>query len=87
MSKYAYDRLFAQDNNFLLWIVEGFNADPDIVPDLDRFTAMMRGSLERVAAAAGVALAPKPASGARPAKQAEAPAAPRANGNGPVAAT
>ena len=35
----------------------GFNADPDIVPDLDRFTAMMRGSLERVAAEAGVPLA------------------------------
>src|SRR4029453_14233865 len=31
----------------------GFNADPDIVPDLDRFTGMMRSALERVAGDAG----------------------------------
>jgi WS/DGAT/MGAT family acyltransferase len=34
----------------------GFNADPDIVPDLDRFVSMMRRSLERVASEAGVKL-------------------------------
>ena len=61
----------------------GFNADPDIVPDLDRFTAMMRRSLERVAADAGVPLTapPKPATGAHRLKKVDAPAAPRANGN------
>jgi diacylglycerol O-acyltransferase len=66
----------------------GFNADPDIVPDLDRFTEMMRQSLERVASEAGVALAdaPKRVSGARRAKPADAPAAPRANDTGPAAA-
>src|SRR5262249_31960737 len=35
----------------------GFNADPDIVPDLDHFVQLMRGALERVAADAGVELA------------------------------
>jgi hypothetical protein len=34
----------------------GFNADPDIVPDLDRFVQMMRRSFERVASEAGVEL-------------------------------
>src|SRR5688572_15049902 len=34
----------------------GFNADPDIIPDLDRFVSMMRRSLERVASEAGVPL-------------------------------
>ena len=71
----------------------GFNADPDIVPDLDHFTALMRKSLERVAEEAGVALssaASPPAAARREKKEdvkADAPAAPRANGNGPVAAT
>jgi WS/DGAT/MGAT family acyltransferase len=66
----------------------GFNADPDIVPDLDRFADMMRRSFERVCAEAGVAVAaaPGPAAGARPAKKVDAPAAPRANGNRPAAA-
>jgi WS/DGAT/MGAT family acyltransferase len=63
----------------------GFNADPDIVPDLERFTEMMRRSLERVAGEAGVTLteAAKPAP-AR-ARAGKAGDAPRANGNGPVA--
>lgn len=56
------------------------------MPDLDRFTELMRGSLERMAAEAGVSLTAKPAAVARPAKQADAPAVPRANGNGPVVA-
>jgi WS/DGAT/MGAT family acyltransferase len=57
----------------------GFNADPDIVPDLANFAAMMRRSLERVAAAAGVPLAPPQP---EPARRVRKPAAaPRANGN------
>ncbi len=66
----------------------GFNADPDIVPDLDRFTDMMRRALDRVAEEAGVSLsgAAKHSPAAPRAKKADAPAAPRANGNGPVAA-
>ena len=36
----------------------GFNADPDIVDDLDAFAGRVRASLERVAAAAGVELRP-----------------------------
>jgi diacylglycerol O-acyltransferase / wax synthase len=68
----------------------GFNADPDIVPDLDVFTAMMRRAFERVAAAAGVALAepPKPAASTRRARKAlaDAPAPTRANGNHTAAA-
>jgi WS/DGAT/MGAT family acyltransferase len=67
----------------------GFNADPDIVPDLDRFTGMMRHALERVAGDAGVTLADPPAKPAarreKKAEKADAPASPRANGNGPVA--
>ena len=58
MAKYAYDRLSAHDNHFLLWergnvrmhiastllcdaglMNFAFDADPNIVPDLDRFTA------------------------------------------------
>jgi hypothetical protein len=55
----------------------GFNADPDIVPDLESFTAMMRRSLERVAADAGVALAgaPEPPAPARRAARKPAAAA------------
>ena len=34
----------------------GFNADPDIVPDLERFVALMQRALERVASEAGVTL-------------------------------
>jgi WS/DGAT/MGAT family acyltransferase len=72
----------------------GFNADPDIVPDLDRFVQAMRRSLERVASEAGVGLSDLPAKaapGARREKKAAkvepmAASAPRANGNGPATA-
>src|SRR5262249_12803947 len=63
----------------------GFNADPDIVPDLDRFTELMRRAIERVAEDAGVALssaANAQASARREKKEdgkSDAPAAPRAN--------
>jgi len=86
MPKYACARLSAQDNNFLLWE----RANVDIVPDLDRFTGMMRSALERVAGDAGVTLSDPPQKAVRRArsreKKADAPAsAPNANGNDPVA--
>jgi WS/DGAT/MGAT family acyltransferase len=36
----------------------GFNADPDIVPDLETFVALLRGAYDGVARAAGVAVEP-----------------------------
>lgn len=36
----------------------GFNADPDLVPDLERFVSQFRQALENVAAAANVSLGP-----------------------------
>jgi WS/DGAT/MGAT family acyltransferase len=39
----------------------GFNADPDIVPDLDAFVARLRGAYDDVARAAGVAVEAHPA--------------------------
>jgi len=36
----------------------GFNADPDIVPDLETFVALVRGAYDGVARAAGVAVEP-----------------------------
>ena len=36
----------------------GFNADPDIVPDLDAFLARVRNAYDNVARAAGVAVEP-----------------------------
>jgi WS/DGAT/MGAT family acyltransferase len=38
----------------------GFNADPDIVPDLETFVALVRGAYDGVARAAGVAVEPHP---------------------------
>jgi diacylglycerol O-acyltransferase len=66
----------------------GFNADPDIVPDLAHFTALVRRSLERIAADAGVALTDSPAAAA-PAKRAPrkpAVPAPSATRNGTAVA-
>jgi diacylglycerol O-acyltransferase / wax synthase len=62
----------------------GFNADPDIVPDLDRFVSMIRRSLERVASEAGVPLSEatsKSIQGAKREKKAAQakPAEPRPN--------
>jgi len=37
----------------------GFNADPDIVPDLETFVALLRGAYDGVARAAGVAVEPQ----------------------------
>ncbi len=68
----------------------GFNADPDIVPDLDAFTGMVRTALERVAADAGVTLAEtaqkpqKAASSSREKKSAGVPL--RGNGTTTVVA-
>ena len=105
MPRYAYDRLSAQDNHFLLWergnvrmhvasasyagtMHFGFNADPDIVPDLAGFTAMMQRSIERVALAAGAPLAG--AAAKTPGVRAEPQPTsvdPRANGNPTAVAT
>ena len=64
----------------------GFNADPDIVPDLAGFTAMIGRALERIAADAGVTLsAPAVAPARRPARKAAA-VAPSAAGNGSAVA-
>jgi diacylglycerol O-acyltransferase len=66
----------------------GFNADPDIVPDLANFSAMVRRALERIAADAGVALS-EPAGATAPARRAArkpAAAAPSAAGNGSAVA-
>jgi len=62
----------------------GFNADPDIVPDLDLFADLMRRALERVAKEAGVSLtgAPLRARAVGAAAEGEAPAPPpRADGD------
>jgi hypothetical protein len=65
----------------------GFNADPDIVPDLASFTAMMRRALERIAADVGVTLSdPAPPAPARRAARKPAAAAPSAAGNGSAVA-
>ncbi|NRA00267.1 MAG: wax ester/triacylglycerol synthase family O-acyltransferase [Myxococcales bacterium] len=48
----------------------GFNADPDLVPDLDAFRDLMEKSVERVAEAADVKLAPPPVSPGRSRKTA-----------------
>jgi diacylglycerol O-acyltransferase / wax synthase len=67
----------------------GFNADPDIVPDLASFTAMMRRSIERIAAEAGVALSDTAATVAAPARRTArkvTSAAPSATGNGTAVA-
>jgi hypothetical protein len=73
----------------------GFNADPDIVPNVDLFAEMMRRSLERLAKEAGVTLSepqappkttgePAPAPVELPAEAASEGA--RVNGNGSAAA-
>jgi diacylglycerol O-acyltransferase len=66
----------------------GFNADPDIVPDLASFTAMIGRALERIAAEAGVALSQPATAAPAPARRAarKATAAPSAAGNGSVVA-
>jgi diacylglycerol O-acyltransferase / wax synthase len=64
----------------------GLNADPDIVPDLAGFTAMIGRALERIAADAGVPLsASAVAPPRRPARKATA-VAPSAAGNGSAVA-
>ena len=66
----------------------GFNADPDIVPDLANFAAMVRRAFERIAAEAGVALS-EPTAASAPARRAPrkpAAAAPSAAGNGSAVA-
>ena len=63
----------------------GFNADPDIVPDLASFTAMVGRALERIAADAGVALS-EPATSPPRRTARKVAAAPSAAGNGSVVA-
>ncbi len=65
----------------------GFNSDPDIVPNVDLFSELVRDALERAARDAGVTLTasePEPVlSGADTAAKPKAHShAPRANGNG-----
>jgi len=63
----------------------GFNADPDIVPNLDLFTELMRDSLQRAAQDAGVKLAsPEPTPAAAPVSQKarKMRPQPRVSGNG-----
>jgi diacylglycerol O-acyltransferase len=64
----------------------GFNADPDIVPDLASFTAMVGRAFARIAADAGVAIAEVAAAPPRRTARKVAGPAPSAAGNGSAVA-